>query len=224
MCGRYTQFTTRKRFAELAGLPVNPANPYGETVPSWNVTPGRACTLVRAPLNQSPELVNLLWGLIPHWATTKPTTSPINARLETAGEKPMFRRIFRFRRCLVAADGWYEWRATPEGKQPYFLCFADRRPLFFGGLWDEWRGPQGLVPTFTILTRPPTPNISHIHDRMPVILDPSAYGAWLDKGFDDPARIADLCAPPAPNHLVAYRVSPVVGRASAEGPELIAPL
>lgn len=224
MCGRYAQFTSRKTFAQLAGVPLDPAMPYGETVPSWNVAPGRACALVRQILDRERDLVNLTWGFVPHWAKERPTIRPINARIETAAEKPMFRRVFRYRRCLVATDGWYEWKQTPEGKHPYFLCFADRRPFFFGGLWDEWIGPDGTGPTFTILTRPPAPNIAHVHDRMPVIIDQSAYEIWLDKGFNDPSRILTLCDPPAPTKLIAYRVSPAVGRSSAEGQELILPL
>lgn len=214
----------RKAFAQLAGEPFDPSMPFGETLPSWNVTPGRACALVRQNLGDRPELVNLTWGLVPHWAKERPATRPINARIETVAEKPMFRRIFRYRRCLAAADGWYEWRLENGAKQPYFLCFEDRRPFFFGGLWDEWQEPDGLAPTFTILTRPPAPNIAHIHDRMPVIIASEAYDAWLDKGFDDPARIAALCKPPAPNTLIAYRVSRQVSQPETDGPELIAPL
>lgn len=224
MCGRYARYTSRKDFAQLGGVPLDPAMPYGETLPSWNVTPGRACALVRQLLGGQRELVNLTWGLIPHWAKEHPTVRPINARTETAAEKPMFRRIFRYRRCLVAADGWYEWRLENGARQPYFLCFEDRRPFFFGGLWDEWQGAEGLMPTFTILTRPPAPNITYIHDRMPVIIAPNAYEPWLDKAFDDPARIAALCEPPAPNSLIAYRVTRKVSAAGAEGAELIVPL
>ena len=221
MCGRFARYTSRKTFAQLAGVPHDPAMPFGETLPSWNVAPGRACALVRQPLDHARELVNLTWGFIPHSAKERPAIRPINARIETVAEKPMFRRVFLYRRCLVATDGWYEWRLENGVKQPYFLCFDDRRPFFLGGLWDVWAGPQGEVPTFTILTRPPAPNIAHIHDRMPVIIAPATYEPWLDKGFDDPERVRALCDPPAPNNLIAYRVSRQVNRAAAEGPELI---
>ena len=224
MCGRYTQHTSRKTFAQLAGVPLNPSMPFGETVPSWNVAPGRACALVRQKLGHQRELVNLIWGFIPHWAKERPATRPINARIETAAEKPMFRRVLRYRRCLVGTNGWYEWRLEDGAKQPYFLCIEDHRPFFFGGVWDEWQGADGLVPTFAILTRPPAPAIAQIHDRMPVIIAPGAYDAWLDKGFDDPARIAGLCEPPTPNDLIAYRVTRQVSKAGADGSELIAPL
>lgn len=225
MCGRYAQYTSRKTFAQLAGVPLDSAMPFGETLPSWNVAPGRACALVRLKLgHHQRELVNLTWGLIPHWAKERPATRPINARIETAAEKPVFRRVFRYRRCLVAADGWYEWRLEQGAKQPYFLCFEDLRPFFFGAVWDEWQSTDGLTPTFAILTRPPTPNIVQIHDRMPVVIAPESYDAWLNKNFDDPARIAALCVPPAPNNLIAYRVSHKVSTASADGAELIIPL
>lgn len=224
MCGRYARYTSRKDFAQLAGVPLDPNMPYGETLPSWNVAPGRACALVRQPLGGQRELVNLTWGLIPHWARERPTTRPINARIETAAEKPMFRRVFRYRRCLVATDGWYEWRLEEGGKQPYFLCFADRRPFFFGGLWDERQGSDGLVPTFAILTRSPASSIAHIHDRMPVIIVPDAYDAWLDKEVSDPKQVAALCEPPAAADLIAYRVSRKVSKASADGSELVLPV
>lgn len=224
MCGRYVQYTRRKTFAQLAGVPLDPDKPFGETVPGWNIAPGRACALVRQPLDRERELVNLTWGFIPHWAKERPTVRPINARSETAGEKAMFRRVFRYRRCLVAADGWYEWRMEDAIKQPYFLSFEDRRPFFFAGLWDEWQGPDGLVPTFTILTRSPAPNIAHIHDRMPVIISPDAYDPWLDKSVAEPTQIHALCDQPVATDLIAYGVSRKVSQAGADGPGLIVPL
>lgn len=208
----------------MAGLPVAEGMPFGETIPSWNVAPGTACPIVRTELGQQPAMDNLLWGLIPHWATERPKTRPINARLETAAEKPMFRRIFRYRRCLVAADGWFEWKEEEGGKHPYFIRFADSRPFFLAGLWDEWIGPDGPVPTFTILTHPAPPSILDIHDRAPVILRPEAYPAWLAKDLDDPGQVMKLCEPKGPERLIAFRVGPAVGRTDQNGPALIEPM
>lgn len=222
MCGRYARFTTRERFADLAGLRQD-GLPVGETVPSWNVAPGRACTLVRAQLGQAPEMVNLLWGLVPYWAKELPAGRPINARIESAGEKPMFRRLFRYRRCLVAADGWYEWRSEGGAKQPYFIRRADAQPFFFGALWDVWTGAAEPLPTFAILTTEASPELAAIHDRQPVIVRPETYAAWLDKTMIDPAAVRALVPPPEPGELVAYPVSPNVNRPGRDGPELIAP-
>lgn len=223
MCGRFARWTPRRDFARLAGLAVDEARPFGETVPSWNIAPGRACALVRRELGRDPGLDNLTWGFIPHWATEKPSRRPINARLETAHQLPTFRRCFKFRRCLVATDGWYEWVSTPEGKQPYFHCLADRQPFFFGGMWDSWTAPEGeVIQTFTILTQPAAPAIAAIHDRMPVIIHPDAYAAWLDKDVTDPAVLASLCA--TPQDLIAYPVGRQVNRADVDGPELVEPL
>ncbi len=167
---------------------------------------------------------NLIWGLIPHWAKERPVARPINARLETAAEKQMYKRIFRYRRCLVATDGWYEWLPTPEGKKPYFLRFTDHRPFFFGGLWNEWTGREGVVPTFTILTQAALPEIAQIHDRMPVIVTPAHFSAWLDKEVFEPADVLALCRPPEPGELQAYRVSTAVNRPDSNGSELIEPI
>lgn len=224
MCGRFARYTSRKSFTQLAGVQFDAALPFGETLPSWNVTPGRACALVRQPLGGQRELVNLTWGFIPHGAKARPAIRPINARIETVAEMLMFRRVLRYRRALIAADGWFEWSVEDEAKQPYFLCFADRRPFFFGGIWDEWPGPDGLTPTFAILPRPPAPSIAHIHDRQPVIVPPSAYEPWLDKRCDDPAQVRALCDQPATADLIAYRVSRQVNRATADGSELILPI
>lgn len=221
MCGRFSRWTRRQDFAALAGLPIDPAMPFGETVPSWNIAPGRACALVRQELGRGPSLDNLTWGLIPHWAKARPSRRPINARIETAHELPTFRRCFRYRRCLVAADGWYEWVTTPEGKQPYFHCLRDRQPFFFGGVWDTWAGPDGEVPTFAILTQPAAHAISSIHDRMPVIVPASAYAAWLDKDVTDPMAVLAACTPP---DLIAYPVSRQVNRADVDNPQLVEPL
>jgi putative SOS response-associated peptidase YedK len=226
MCGRYARYTPTREFERLAGLAIDERLEFCGPLPSWNMAPGQACPLVYHVLGWTqPTLVSLYWGFIPHWAEQRPSKRPINARLETADQLPTWKRVFRFRRCLVAADGWYEWRDEDGGKQPYFHCYRDRRPFFFAGLWDEWKGRDGTVPTFAILTEPATTaEIAAVHDRMPVIVPPQSYAAWLDKGVSDPATVKTLCQPPAPNDLVVYKVSRAVNRPDADGPELIEPL
>lgn len=223
MCGRFVRFTPAQEFACLAGLP-SVASPVDGTAPSWNIPPGTACLVVLRELGHEPALAMPIWGLIPHWAKQRPAARPINARFETAAEKQMTKRIFRFRRCLVAADGWYEWLPTPQGKQPFFLRFADRRPCFFGGLWNEWPGPDGTIATFTVLTRPAAANIAHLHERMPVIVRPEDYAAWLDKKVFEAADVHELCRPTDAGELLAYRVGTRVNRPDANGPELLTPV
>lgn len=224
MCGRFARYTPRKDFAKLAGLPVDDGMPFGETIPSWNTAPGMACTLVRTQIEYQPEMVNLPWGFIAHWCEQRPARRPINAKLETAAELPIWKRVFKYRRCLVAADGWFEWREEGGKKVPYYLCYSDRRPFFLGGLWDSWNGPDGEVPTFAILTQPPVESIAHIHDRMPVIVPPEHYAAWLSKEVSDPYQVKELCLSPAHGELTAYRVSTAVNYAAANGPQLIEPV
>lgn len=223
MCGRYARYTPTREFEYLAGLAVDDRQPFTGQLPSWNMAPGQACPLIYHLLGWSePTLVSLYWGFIPHWAPERPSKRPINAKFETADQVRTWKRVFRYRRCLVAADGWYEWRTEHGKKQPYYLCFEDRRPFFFGGLWDEWAGPDGVVPTFAVLTQPPVPAIAEIHDRMPLIVPPESYGAWLDKNVSATADIMALCRPP--EGLVAYRVGTAVNRPENDWPELIAPL
>ena len=225
MCGRFVRHTSVREFTKLAGL-LTDGRQAGEISPSWNIAPGRACVLVRHQLDHdSSDIVSLLWGLIPNWAKERPPTRPINARIETAADKPMFKRLVRYRRALIAADGWYEWQQTPSGKVPHFIRFKDGRPFFFGGIWDEWKGPDGIaVPTFAILTRPAIEGITEIHDRMPVIVPPHYYAAWLDKSISDPSDVLEICSlDTPPSELInGYPVSGAVNKATEDGPQLIA--
>lgn len=221
MCGRFARWTSRRDFAALAGLQIGGAH-VGETVPSWNITPGRACAVVRRELGRQTAIDQILWGLVPHWIESPPPRRPVNARIESVAENRYFRRCFKYRRALVAADGWYEWTDTPAGKEPWFHRLADAQPMFFGGVWDEWRDAEGKsIVTFAILTQPAVPAIAAIHDRMPVVLRPEAYEAWLDKDVTDAAAVRAL-SPPRQD-VVAYRVSRRVNRSDTDGPDLVEP-
>ena len=162
------------------------------------------------------ELVPLKWDLVPHWSKdTKSAAKTINARSETAAIKPSFRDSFKTRRCLVATDGWYEWKVTPAGKVPMFIHRVtpdgEVVPFFFAGLWASWRDkatPDAEpLETFTILTRDAAPELSEIHDRMSVILPQSAYITWLDRRMTDSAAVTEVLTAAVLDGFHAYPVS-----------------
>jgi putative SOS response-associated peptidase YedK len=164
------------------------------------------------------------WGLIPYWAKDASiAVRTINAMSETAAEKPAFKEAMRRRRCLVPADGFYEWRrGSGNKKQAYNIGMAHSEDgLFaFAGLWDRWRSPEGsALETCTILTTTANPLVADIHDRMPAILRPEDYDLWLDPGVTDPARVAELLKPYDAREMRKYPVSDFVNRADNEGPE-----
>jgi putative SOS response-associated peptidase YedK len=164
-------------------------------------------------------------GLVPAWAP-EPKTSyrTINARAETAADKPAYRQAFRRRRCLIPADGFYEWPAVGKGKQPYCIAPADGQPVAFAGLWERWERDGEVLESGTILVTQANALIAPIHDRMPVILDPAAEARWLDPHVTDPAALRPLLVPCPPARLRVWPVSPAVNRPGAAGPELLAPI
>jgi len=170
------------------------------------------------------ELVTLRWGLVPAWAADPKTGyRMINARAETVAEKPTFRAAFRRRRCLVAADGFYEWSAV-NGKQPYYIHMADGAPFGLAGLYEHWEGDGRVIESCTIIVGEPNALIARIHDRMPCIVVPEDYGAWLDSGSSDPRALLSLLRPYPADKMAAYPVSRSVSNPRHEGPSLIEPL
>jgi putative SOS response-associated peptidase YedK len=170
------------------------------------------------------------WGLIPSWAKDpKIGSRMINARAETLAEKNAYKAAFRKRRCLVPADGFYEWKAVPgqKRKQPYFIHRADGEPVAFAGLWEVWRGPerdQEPLRTATIITTEANETMAPVHDRMPVILPASAWGLWLDRENDDLETLGRLLVPAPPTLLTLRPVSTEVNSVRNKGPELIEPV
>jgi putative SOS response-associated peptidase YedK len=167
----------------------------------------------------------LRWGLVPHWADDpqKLGLKLINARSETAAEKPAFRDAFARRRCLVLADGFYEWEKRPDGTtQAWWVTRPDERPFAFAGLWATWRGRPDVEPlrTCTIVTTHASPALAHIHDRMPVILPPGAEEAWLDSATP-PEALRELCVPLDETGTKA--VGPAVNDARYDGPDCLEP-
>jgi putative SOS response-associated peptidase YedK len=219
MCGRYTLVTPVERLAEEFGFDASSM----DLPPNYNVAPSQG---VAAVLQKGGErrLELLRWGLIPSWADDPQIGSRmINARAETAPEKPSFRRAFRERRCLIPADGFYEWKRTNGAKQPYYIRMKEGRPFAFAGLWEGWRddgGPE--IRSCTILTTRPNALAGEIHDRMPVILPAGSYDAWLDPEAEKEELVALLAAYPE-DEMEAYPVSRLVNSPSNNDPRCVEP-
>lgn len=211
MCGRYVLTTPIETLAQEFGV----AGSSPEIPPSYNVAPSRevAAVLVRGGERR---LETLRWGLIPSWADDPGIGSRmINARSETAAEKPSFRGAFRKRRCLLPADGFYEWQRTGNGKQPYHFRMKDGSPFAFAGLWEGWGGDgKEEIRSCTILTTEANELVGEVHHRMPVILAPEDYEIWLDPDVRETDLLASLLAPYPSDEMEAYPVSRFVNSPS----------
>ena len=221
MCGRYT-------LAAPNPAEVRDRFPIGEAVEvrrRFNVAPGDEVLAVTTDKEGQPRGELLRWGLVPSWAK-QPNTGlkMINARVETAAERPAYRRAFERYRCLIIADGFYEWRRLPAGpKQAFHITRADGGPFAFAGLWSIWHGEDGVtLRTCTILTTGANSAIASLHDRMPVILAPEAEAAWLEP-TDSPVRLRRLLGGLDPAGTALRRVGPAVNDARYDGPECLAP-
>ena len=221
MCGRFTVRSNPKAIAKEFDLPED--TPFG---PHFNIAPIRPVAVVRFdPTEGSRRLDFLTWGLIPSWADDGGIGERlINARAETVAEKPAFRHLFRTRRCLVVADGFYEWERQDGWKRPYFVHRKDDRPFAFAGLWDHWQEGDESIYSCIFLTTEANELLAPIHDRMPVILPRSAYDLWLDPGIHDPRRLEPLLVPFPADEMEAYPVSRVVNDPANEVPECIRPI
>jgi putative SOS response-associated peptidase YedK len=223
MCGRYTLTSPGEVVAEIFELMDLP-----EILPRYNLAPTQEAAVVRIPAPQAPRSLALLrWGLIPTWAKDPAIGNRmINARAESAAEKPAYRDSFRRRRCLVPADGFYEWKRQGKLKQPHLIRRRDRLPFAFAGLWSSWRGPDHPAPleTFTILTTSPNDLMAGIHDRMPVILDRRDHAAWLDPANRDTAALQALLVAAPAEAWEAIPVSTRVNSPAHDAPDCIEPL
>jgi putative SOS response-associated peptidase YedK len=221
MCGRFAFYSPHEAVIRLFGVAAAPA-----IEPRYNIAPTQFIATVREPGGPR-EVAMLYWGLVPSWAKEKSVGARmINARSETLAEKPSFRNALRRRRCLVPADGYYEWQRTGAVKQPYFIAFDDGQPFGMAGLWERWRDPATgeLLESCCIVTTAPAPAVAHVHDRMPVIVPPEAHAEWLDPRNEATDRLARLFQPCPRPDLHARAVSRRVNDARNQGAELVAPL
>lgn len=219
MCGRYTltaSAETLQLHFHLEDLPPNYA-------PRYNIAPTQPVSIITSDLPGTFTWVQ--WGLIPSWSKDPAIAHKlINARAETVDEKPSFRSAFKYRRCLIPADGFYEWKKDGKLKRPHYIFLKDRQVFAFAGLWERWNSPTGdEVLTCTILTTEPNETIKPLHHRMAVILEPEQYGDWLNT--DTPAPVLKSMLASSPDgRLDLYEVSSAVNSPLSDHPDLIQPM
>ncbi len=220
MCGRYAITTAPEAIRRLFGYPEQPNFP-----PRYNVAPTQPIPIVRLDGGER-HFALVRWGLIPSWVKDPRTFSLlINARGESVVDKPAFRAAMKRRRCLVPADGFYEWKRVGAGKQPYFIRLKSGQPMAFAGLWETWTGPNGEeMETAAIVTTSANRTLAPIHDRMPVILPPEQFDFWLDCAEVDAKTAAALIMPARDGLLEAYPVSTAVNRIANDSEDLIKPV
>jgi putative SOS response-associated peptidase YedK len=217
MCGRYTITSAPEAIRALFRYPEQPNFP-----PRYNVAPTQPIPIVRS-VEGKRQFALVRWGLLPSWVKDPKTFSLlINARGESVTEKPAFRAAMKRRRCLIPADGFYEWKAVAGRKQPFFVRLKSGAPMAFAGLWECWTGPNGEeLETAAIVTTNANRTLSAIHSRMPVIVPPEAFDLWLDCANVDATTASALIAPAPDNLLEAYEVSPAVNRTANDNPNLV---
>ncbi|MCO5184698.1 MAG: SOS response-associated peptidase [Anaerolineae bacterium] len=221
MCGRFNLFASAEEVAALFDLMAVPL-----LAPRYNIAPTQPVAAVRLhPHTRQRELTHFVWGLIPSWAQDpKIGLRMINARSETAAEKPSFRNAFKRRRCLIPASGFYEWAKLNDGKQPMHIQLRDQSVMALAGLYEYWSSADGSeIESCTILTTRPNEFMQTIHNRMPVIVDSADFDLWLDP--DAPlAALPALFEPFSAERMTAYPVSTVVNSPRNDDPVCIAPL
>ncbi|HNZ97411.1 MAG TPA: SOS response-associated peptidase [Thermoanaerobaculia bacterium] len=220
MCGRYTLTASGQIVAEAFGLAQVPA-----LAPRYNIAPTQLVPIVRAARGGGRELATVRWGLVPSWAKEAAIGNRlINARGETLAEKPAFRDSFRRRRCLIVADGFYEWQAVGRRKQPWHFRRPDGAPFAFAGLWARWRDPAGGdLESCAIVTTAANALLAPVHDRMPVLLDPEGTATWLAASSPG-ERLSELLVPAPPATLMGTPVQLLVNDPRHDAPDCLLPL
>jgi putative SOS response-associated peptidase YedK len=217
VCARYTIRTPADLLAARFGLPQIP-----DLRPRFSVAPSQSIPVIGSKAGgQGRGLALFKWGFIPHWSGESPKMRPVNAKAETVAQSVMFGESFRKRRCLVLADGFYEWRTVNKKKLPVWFHLADRSPFAFAGIWDVWPSPRGKEFTVVILTTTPNDLTRQVHDRMPVILKPDDEATWLDPAVDHPDRLLPLVGPYPADRMAAEDANPALNRPSFEGPDCL---
>jgi len=221
MCGRFTLQIPAELLAEIFGLPEPPDLPA-----RYNIAPTQQVAVVRQHADGGNRLELLRWGLIPSWAKDPSIGSKmINARSETLEEKPAFRAAFKFRRCLVLASGFYEWEVLGGKKVPRYLRLKDGGLMAFAGLWESWKAPDGsCLESCTILTTAANSLIEPLHIRMPVILRPRDFAAWLDRNLTNTAELKGLLQPYPSDGMEGWTVSTLANSPKNDAPDLIVPV
>lgn len=218
MCGRYTLKTDAETLERIFGHPV----PTGYQ-PRYNIAPAQQVLTILAEGDEVRPAM-LRWGLIPFWADDPAIGNRmINARAESVAEKPAFRNAFRKRRCVVLADGFYEWQKRPDGKRPLWIRTRDEQPFAFAGLWERWDRGADPIESCTILTRDASPFMRDIHHRMPVVLDAAAVNEWLSPEADD-GRLQELINSAETMDFQAHEVSTLVNSPTNDLPECLDPV
>lgn len=219
MCGRFTLSAPGDVVAELFELADQP-----ELCSRYNIAPTQPAPVVLWDRGRNERRFDLLrWGLIPSWADEPGIGNRmINTRAETVATKPAFRAAFRYRRCLIVADGFYEWQKLRRGRQPFYIHLHDKGPFAFAGLWEHWEGSDGsAVKSCTILTTEANDVVRAVHDRMPVILQRQDYARWLDPELQQADALIPLLRPYPADEMAAYRIGTRVNNPAHDGPECV---
>ncbi len=227
MCGRYGLFTTPEELSRIFRLPPEEVRRIFERRPRYNVAPTDRVAAVRSRRDgEAREPVLLHWGLIPSWADDpRMGARMINARAETLAQKPSFRDAFRTRRCLVLADGFYEWQPRGKRKQPFFVRMKDRQPFGFAGLWERWEDQRyGPIESCTIITTTPNELVRPLHNRMPAVIGPADHDRWLDPSVRDGQELRPLLQPLPSELMEAYPVSTLVNHTANDVPACVEPV
>jgi putative SOS response-associated peptidase YedK len=219
MCGRFTLRTPARDLVEIFALLREP-----ELAARYNIAPTQNVAVVRQE-GKSHELSMMRWGLVPSWSRDPKAGPPlINARSETIATKPSFRTAFKRRRCLIPADGFYEWQKKPDSKTkvPHYIRMAKDRVFAFAGLWETWHGKEGAgVDSCTIMTTAANDLMRPLHDRMPVILPEEHFAPWLDPKNEEAAELESLLKPYPPLEMIAFPISTLVNSPRNESPDCI---
>ena len=221
MCSRYSLTSPPEAIGKLFAVTVEEAFP-----PRYNIAPTEPVLIVRNGERGARELVLVRWGLIPSWVKDpREFSTLINARSETAAEKPSFRGAMRHRRCLVPTDGFYEWTGKAGAKRPHLVRLEDHKPFAFAGIWENWLGADGSeMQTMAILTTSANTDMSAVHDRMPVIVGDRDFSRWLDVKPGTAEGVLDLLHPIEDGRLEIVEVNPKLNNPRNEGPELQTPV
>jgi putative SOS response-associated peptidase YedK len=222
MCGRFYLEATLEQIEAVVGTLASAER----LLPRYNIAPEQPIPIIREDALGERRLVLVRWGLVPSWSQGPDRRfSMINARAESVAEKPAYRAALRYRRCLIPASGFYEWRPTGRGlKQPFVVRRIDHAPFMMAGLWEHWMGVDGSeLESCCIVVTDANAVVAPIHERMPVILEPPDYATWLARGHQHVDDLLPLLRPSPPDVLEAYRVGREVNNPQQDGPRLIQP-